>query len=218
MALKAILLDHDGTLVDSEVVHYQIWRQVLGELAPSFDEQAYKDHCSGVSTENNAAFIINHHGVDLTVAELVQQRWHATESWLVDGRFPLMPGVTELFQWLADAGPVAAIVSGAEQFVVEKTVQNYQWQAQVKAIATGDQVANNKPAPDSYLLALSRLGLEASEAIAVEDTQSGTQAALAAGLRCVVVRNEYSMEHDFTGAEVVFDAMPEALDYLKAQF
>ena len=67
----------------------------------------------------------------------------------------------------------------------------------------GDDVTALKPAPDAYRLALDRLGVPAADAVAVEDSAPGLGAALAAGLVTVVVTNDYTRDHDLTGASLV---------------
>ena len=70
----------------------------------------------------------------------------------------------------------------------------------IDTVCAGDDVAAKKPAPDIYLLALSRLACSPENAIAVEDSRHGIQAALAAGLRCLVTPSEYTLSHNFNEA------------------
>ena len=76
---------------------------------------------------------------------------------------------------------------------------------------TGWSYANSKPSPDPYLLGLERLGVAADDALVVEDSPRGLQAAMAAGIRCVIVRNALTRGHDFPGAHRVVDTMAELL-------
>jgi len=75
--------------------------------------------------------------------------------------------------------------------------------ARFEVMATGDEVAAHKPDPAVYLLALDRLGLQAEEAIAFEDTAHGVAAAHAAGLRCVAVPNPYAGHARFMAADLL---------------
>ena len=85
-------------------------------------------------------------------------------------------------------------------------------------VATRDDVANAKPAPDVYLHALQLMQLNADACIAIEDSPTGLRSALAAGLPCIVVRNEYSRGLDFSGATAVVDSMQAAQQWLAERY
>lgn len=75
-------------------------------------------------------------------------------------------------------------------------------------LANGDY-PRSKPAPDPYLAALQRFGAAPDEAVVVEDSERGLRAALAAGIDCVVVANDFVRRHDFSGAAARIDALAE---------
>jgi beta-phosphoglucomutase-like phosphatase (HAD superfamily) len=74
-------------------------------------------------------------------------------------------------------------------------------------VLAGDVVPHKKPAPDVYLLALDRLGLRACEAVVIEDSGNGLDAAHAAGIRCVVTVNDYTRDDDFGTAALVVSSL-----------
>lgn len=76
-----------------------------------------------------------------------------------------------------------------------------------EVIGAGDVVPRKKPAPDIYLWVLDRLGLEPESCLAIEDSENGLQASLAAGLPTIVTVNDYTRGQDFTGALRVVDLM-----------
>ena len=79
----------------------------------------------------------------------------------------------------------------------------------VDLIAGSEAVERKKPAPDVYLWALDRLGLAAGNCVAIEDSNLGLRAALAAGLTTVVTVSDYTAEDDFTGASAVVSNLGE---------
>lgn len=85
-------------------------------------------------------------------------------------------------------------------------------------VVSGDDVRSSKPAPDCYLLALQKLGLNAADCIAIEDTRHGLDAARNAGLRCLALPTAMSMHHDFRHAAAVLDGMPQAVAYVRGLF
>jgi putative hydrolase of the HAD superfamily len=81
--------------------------------------------------------------------------------------------------------------------------------ADFEVIACGDEVAAPKPAPDVYLLALTRLGISPGQAIAIEDSPHGVAAAKAAGLRCVAIPSREMDTGSFAGADLVLASATE---------
>ena len=79
--------------------------------------------------------------------------------------------------------------------------------ARFAAVLAGDVVPRKKPAPDIYELALERLGVAPSEALVVEDSRNGLEAATGAGLRCVVTVNGYTADEDFREAVLVVSSL-----------
>src|SRR6185436_18694422 len=88
-------------------------------------------------------------------------------------------------------------------------------------VLTGDDYEPHKPAPDGYLAALARFGASADEAVVIEDSKQGLDAARAAGVRCVIVHNAFfGSTHDFERASRVIDsvaAVPRALEELHGE-
>jgi len=76
-------------------------------------------------------------------------------------------------------------------------------------VVTGDEVANRKPDPEAFVVALQRLAAGPENAVAVEDSGEGLSSAQGAGLRCAVVVNEYTAGHDLATADLVLDGFGE---------
>jgi putative hydrolase of the HAD superfamily len=75
-----------------------------------------------------------------------------------------------------------------------------------RVLAAGDEVANHKPAPDVYELALERLELSPGSAVAVEDTPHGVTAAHAAGMRCIAIPNPFVTRERVMHADLILDS------------
>ena len=88
----------------------------------------------------------------------------------------------------------------------------------MSTIVSGDQVENGKPAPDGYLLAAERLGMNPAECVAVEDTEAGVTSAADAGVVCIAVPSEMSRTHDFGRADAVVDDLTQAREWISSNF
>ena len=211
LSTKAIFFDHDGTLVDSEPIHYQLWRDVLTSHGVALSEAFYRDCCAGIPTADNAVDLVARFAINASPAALAEAKSLATRRFLAHQAFPLLPSVGDAVPLLHDAGWRLAIVTGAGSDAVRSTLRQHSLTGFFETVVSGDDVKNSKPAPDCYLLAARRLGLKPSECIAIEDTEHGVNSAAAAGVACLAVPNEMSRNHDFSQATAVFEELAAAV-------
>lgn len=214
MLLKAVLFDHDGTLVDSEGAHWKIWQEVLQHHRIGLTESDYKAHYAGMPTPANAQELVARYALDVSPAALAQQKNEATRQYLGRTAFPLMPHTLEVIEAFRGQGAKLAVVTGAGPDGIQATLQAYGLADRFSTIVTGDDAQRSKPAPDCYLLALEKLGLQAEECIALEDTEHGVRAAVAAGIACCGVKNAFSETHDFSHAVATFDNLQDATEWI----
>jgi HAD superfamily hydrolase (TIGR01509 family) len=215
MALGAVLFDHDGTLVDSEPVHFLVWKEVLAPYGFALTEQQYREHYAGVPTLANACDLVQRFGVAEDPATLAEAKNAATRDYLRRSAFPLLPGVREAIATFTGLGLRLAVVTGASAFGVDATLRAHGLASHFAVVVSVDDVRHSKPAPDCYLLAIERLGLPAAGCIAIEDTEHGVAAAAGAGISCLALPTAMSRHHDFTQAAAVLDGMDAAVDYVR---
>lgn len=139
--------------------------------------------------------------------------WHKRKSAIYtelveSGALPARPGIARIVSEAVAAGWQLAVASTSAEpsvrAVLEHTVGA---DAAHFSVFAGDIVPHKKPAPDIYLLALRELGIDADDAVVVEDSGNGAQAAIAAGLRTLVTVSSYTADEDFTGASLVVSSL-----------
>ncbi len=216
MPIQAILFDHDGTLVDSESTHLELWRRAIAPYGGYITDEEYWRLLLGVPAEQNAALLIQLRGLAADAATLVSAKLAHTDRFLAQGCFAQMPQADRVVRALA-AQLRLGLVSGSQRRCVEASLRGHGWEALFEQVVTGDEVRRNKPHPDSYLRALALMQLEAADCLAIEDTQSGVRAAAAAGLATIAIRNRHSASHDFSAAAVEVPDLPAALDWIEQQ-
>ena len=182
---KGVIFDHDGTLVESEIVHCQCWDNVLKEYDASLPYQQYLKHYNGLPTLETAERIQRHFQIPTTARLLYQKKTQYLKEHLDKHAFPLMPGVIDTLIKLQQKGVPMAIASGARRNEVAHSVRSHKLLRYLKAVTTKDEVTYSKPAPDVYLLAAEKMGLNPEECIAVEDSDTGEASALSAGMMCI---------------------------------
>jgi HAD superfamily hydrolase (TIGR01509 family) len=214
---KAVLFDHDGTLVASEELHFAHWQQVLARYGATLTESLYQQLYAGMPSVDNAHDAVKRFGLSVDPAALSEQKNEATRAYLESAAFPLMPDVAVSIARCQAAGLRLGVVTGARGFMAAATLRSHAMAPAFETVVSADDVVHNKPAPDGYLLALQRMGLQAHEAVALEDTEHGVAAATAAGLACVAIPTPMSASHDFRAATIVQPTMVGAVKWLLAQ-
>ena len=213
---SAVLFDHDGTLVDSEKVHFELWSKAVAAFGVTITEQEYIDEFLGIPADENARLLIRKHSLSISVDDLLTKKDELGAAFIAQGCFPACAYANELVAKVAERVP-CGIVSGAQRFFVMSSVAAHGWEPAMKVIVTADEVANNKPAPEGYLKGMKALGVNGDSCVALEDTATGLKAALAAGMSAIAIRHAFNATHDFSQATVVVDSLEEAWHWLESR-
>ena len=196
MSIKAVLFDHDGTLVDSEGIHCQIWQTVLSRYNIVLPSHEYEKKFVGLQSIDIARQLARNDDCPVTADVLFTQKKQLVNEYLADNAFPLIKDVLAVMQSLKQAGITMAIVTGASRASVRSSVKAYGLAQYVDVVVSSDDVINNKPAPDPYLLAVKQLGLQVNDCVAVEDSETGLASAHSAGVPCLTVESALTPQHN----------------------
>jgi HAD superfamily hydrolase (TIGR01509 family) len=183
--IHAVIFDHDGTLVDSEPVHLFCWREVLKPHNASLAREDYQLNLIGMPSSYSAAWLVDKFNLDIAPDALLSEKQKLLRELLTNEPFPLMPEVEPLLKYLHQQGLPLAVATGASRGEVTSSLDKHGLAHYFSAVVSKEDVAHNKPAPDIYHLAAQKLGIANDLCIAVEDSDNGEQAALAAGIRCL---------------------------------
>ena len=186
----ACLFDLDGLLLDTEPLHARAWQEAASSfgrpLAPA-ELLSLRGRRRQDCVRQVLAWIAGTHANPPTAAELLAVRQPLAEALLVLAK--PMPGAEALVTRCAHRGiPMALATSSSRDAVALKTAP-HPWLAPITARVFGDDpgLAAGKPAPDVFLLAAERLGVQAPQCWAFEDSPAGARAATAAGCRVFVL-------------------------------
>ncbi|MEU2063314.1 HAD family phosphatase [Streptomyces sp. NPDC013455] len=183
-ALQAVLLDMDGTLVDTEGFWWDVEVEVFASLGHTLDD-TWRHVVVGGPMTRSAGFLIEATGADITLAELTVLLNEGFEA-RIGRALPLMPGAARLLAELSAHEIPTALVSASHRRIIDRVLSVLGPHHFALSIA-GDEVSRTKPFPDPYLLAAAGLGADPSRCAVVEDTATGVAAAEAAGCRVVAV-------------------------------
>ncbi|MFE5262775.1 HAD family hydrolase [Streptomyces coelicoflavus] len=183
-ALQAVLLDMDGTLVDTEGFWWDVETEVFASLGHTLDD-SWRHVVVGGPMTRSAGFLIEATGADITLAELSVLLNDGFEQRI--GRdLPLMPGAVRLLTELSAHQIPTALVSASHRRIIDRVLKTLGPQNFALTVA-GDEVPRTKPHPDPYLAAAAGLGADPARCAVVEDTATGVAAAEAAGCHVVAV-------------------------------
>ncbi len=214
MELKALIFDVDGTLAETEEAHRAAFNAVFERhgLGWHWSMQDYRELLK--TTGGKERMRAHQAGLpagerrlsDDEIAAMHKEKTAIYGEILARGELELRPGVDALIKAARDAGLRVAVATTTNTPNVEALTQCC-WGKPAEeifdVIAAGDQVKAKKPAPDVFLLALERLGLEAGACVGFEDSLNGVHSAKGAGLRVVVTPSIYTDDQDFSAAELV---------------
>ncbi|WP_045860957.1 HAD family hydrolase [Teredinibacter purpureus] len=213
MAITAIIFDHDGTLVDSEGIHCSIWQDLLKEdHGISFSKQEYLAHHCGVPTLTNAEVIVQQYSLNLNPEQLYEINRKRLAVWLEHNSFPLMPNARAALDKCRQAGLKMGMATGASRSEAGGSIASHQLAEYFSVVTTRDDVTNTKPAADTYKQTAQQLGVKPEHCIAIEDSSTGVQSAVAAGIACIAVENEFSDSQDLSKARWQVANLMEAVD------
>lgn len=207
----AVVFDVDGTLVDSERDGHRVAFNAAfaaAGLPYRWSVAEYGELLSIAGGQTRLAAYLESRDHSPARAARLAAVLHADKTrrfrrMVHEGAISPRPGVRELILDLTSAGVRLAVATTGSRAWVLPLLARLFGATTFPVVVTGDDVRDKKPDPAAYVLALAGLGLPAADVLAVEDSAVGLRAALAAGLDCAVVTNDYTRGQDFTGALAV---------------
>jgi len=208
--IAAVVFDLDGVVVDSEQVWDEVRERLVHERGGRWSDSAQAD-MMGMSSPEWSSYMHE----ELGLAEPPEQiNDEVVRRMLVRYQedLPLIYGAVPAVERLAAAGLRLAVASSSNRPLIDAVLERAGIAALFAATVSSEEVARGKPAPDVYLEAARRLGVEPARCAAVEDSSNGLRAAHAAGMRVLALPNaHYPPEPDALALAHVVLASPAEL-------
>ena len=205
--IQAVIFDMDGVLADSEPL-------INAAAIAMFKEKGVKAHPEdflpfvGAGEDRYIGGVAEKYHFPLDIPS-AKKRTYEIYLDLVPSQLESFPRVHALIDTCRQAGLLLSVASGTDQIKVIANLRKIGLpEAAWDAVVTGNDVKNNKPAPDIFLSAARKLGVAATACVVVEDSVNGIQAAKAAGMRCVAVAHTFPVER-LREADVVRDKISD---------
>jgi HAD superfamily hydrolase (TIGR01509 family) len=206
--IEAVVFDLDGVLLDSEQVWDEAREQLAKERGGRWHDQAQKE-MMGMSSTEWSHYMHERIGLPEPPEEInreVVERLAATYR----EHLPVIDGAREAVERLAARWPLG-LASSSNRELIDLALELLGVKHLFAATVSSEEVARGKPAPDVYLEAARRLGVDPTRAAAIEDSHNGILAAKAAGMRVVAIPNRHFPpgEEALALADVVLDSPAE---------
>ncbi|HEY0870925.1 MAG TPA: HAD-IA family hydrolase [Acidothermaceae bacterium] len=207
---KYLLFDHDGVLVDTEFWYYTAGQRALADLGVSLDKEQYlRDMSQGLGTWAQG----RQAGIDeetisrqRKVRDVYYREYLRTEAIEIEGVVDILAELSNFVRM--------AIVTTAKRVDFEIIHEKRQIRQFMDFVLVREDYELAKPHPEPYLTGLRRFGAAKEETLVVEDSSRGLNSAVAAGIECVVVDNDFTKAQDFSQATYRINTLSELKDIL----
>jgi len=211
---KAILWDNDGVLVDTERLFFQANRDLFADHGLELTHRAFfdwflLDNCGGWHL-----FRARGHS-EASIGEIRKERNRRFSALLAAEDTLAREGMEDVVRTLSETAPMAIVTSSPREHfnLAHRRTTFAQY---CPTVVTEEDCTRTKPAPEPYLLGAKRVDRLPGQCIAVEDSPRGLLAARAAGIPCVIVRNELTSDYAFPGAHAIVESNDELLAVITA--
>ena len=220
--VKGIFWDCDGTLADTERHGHRIaYNKAFQDFGVDhhWDEESYGPYSVRPGGRRRFIDLFNEIGwppeakpdKEAYATRIHRRKSEHYQAMIRAGQIQTRKGVLPLIDYFIKKGCTQAVCSAGSVDSVTLLVQKLLGLRYpiFKGVFAGTMVEHQKPAPDIYLMALKHTRLKPEEVLVFEDTPEGLKAAKAAGLRTIVVTNNYTRGFNFPGAEKIVESFPD---------
>ncbi|HEY4717933.1 MAG TPA: HAD family hydrolase [Anaerolineales bacterium] len=207
--IKALILDFDGLILDTELPDYESWQQVYRKYGCELSVEAWGQIVGG----NGATDFDPHNHLEQLSGKALDREaiWISRRKQYLDNisQQPVLPGVLELLDEAGRLGLSLGLASSSPENWVRGHLARLGLYQRFDVIKTADDVGRTKPDPQLFQLVMDALGVKPVEAIAFEDSSNGVKAAKAAGLFCVAVPNKLTAQLSLDQADLRLNSLAE---------
>jgi len=209
--LQAVTFDLDGLMFNTEEMYQEVDRTILARHGKQSSDELL-DKMMGRKALVALQIMIDWHELPMTAEELLLES-REIMSRLMPARLAPMPGLMKLLDALEKADIPKGIATSSDGKTAASMLLRYQLGPRFSFVLTGDTIEHCKPAPDIYLLAAEKHGVQPKEMLVLEDSHVGSRSAVAAGAYTVAVPCGRSHAHDFTGTRLIAKSLKDKRIY-----
>lgn len=212
---EAVIFDMDGLMIDSERVTYEEYKRKLDLLGyHDFTEDLYKQ-CLGKNKQGICQVFLDHYGNDFPMQEV----WDDVHIWIderLKQQVPKKKGLDVLLLWLKQHQIKTIVATSSSRQRVDEILKNADILPYIDDSICGDEVTHGKPDPEIFLKACEKAGVSIKDAIVLEDSEAGIEAAYRGGLDVICIPDMKYPEHIYqVKTTAIFSSLDDVINYLK---
>lgn len=202
MALKAVLFDMDGVIVDTEPLHKKAYFLMFSKVGIEVSQELYNSY-TGQSTIDICKDLVNKFKLSFEATALVDyKRAFFKELFFSDKNdLQLLDGVLDLIQNYYENGVTLVLASSASMVTIDNVFNKFDLNKYFKGKISGADLKASKPHPEIFLKAADIAEVRKEECLVIEDSTNGIRAAYDGGIYCVAYKSEHSKEQDYSLAQ-----------------
>jgi len=208
LTIRAIILDFDGLILDTESPLHASWMEVFEQHGLDMEQEQWASLLGSKADVPEAYAILEQHLGRRLDREKLHQTRIARELRLLEQE-TVLTGVRELIEEAQTTGLSLAVASSSDHAWVDGLLAKHNLIEFFDHVVCAEDVAQAKPAPDLFLKALSLLCVEPHQAIVFEDSEHGVRAAKTAGIFCVAVPNKITRCLTFADADLIVSSVAD---------
>lgn len=187
--IKAVFFDFDGVVVQSELLHYKSFIEVLAPYKISVSEERWYREFSGTGSRYILQTLLNEKSISIDFEDLLEKRKLIYSNYVKRGELSETNGLRDFLKILEKKGIRKAIVSGGHRTNIELVLSVLKLSDKFEFIITAEEVKSRKPSPDPYLFAAKKMSISPINCLGIEDSPAGCESVVNAGMKLVAVKS-----------------------------
>lgn len=212
--IKAIIFDMDGLMIDSERVTFECYQERLKDMNLTMDEKFYKT-LLGKPIKGIYQRFYDVYGNDFPIENVIQDVHQLMAERFETEGVPVKKGLVELLHYLKDNNYKTIVATSSNRDRVDKILAQAKITEFFDDSICGDEVTKGKPNPEVFLKSCQKLGVNVDEAIVLEDSEAGIQAAYSGNIDVICIPDMKYPEQEFEKMTTkILDSLDQVIDFL----
>ena len=212
--IKAVIFDLDGLLIDSEIILYKIYKEILQQFGHNFSIEEYVQNFSGKTEVKNVTNLIDTYNLPWTIDEGLDTVLKI-ENKLLEQGVDLKSGAKELLRYLKDKGFKIAIASSSTKDRALNILKQHNLIEYFDEFVFGHEVKNGKPNPDIFIKACEKISENPEGCLVLEDSEAGIQSAYSANIPVICIPDMKMPDKSYLDmTKAVLNSLEDVISYL----